>query len=257
MGRRARINDYQTCTEVLNRYLFVPIAAGDFFRGSLPEEEDSQDDEIDGGKYSLDAFEIARFAVTNAEYLQFTVEVKHRAPRYFEQGNYPLGQGNHPVVEVNWHEAQAYVEWLNERDNDHRYFLPTEAQWERAARGPALWQGRENRRRYPWGDGFEPSKCNVYESGLERTTAVGIFVDGASTEGALDMAGNMWEWCADWYDKNFFKKKTVEENKKEAEYKVLRGGSFVNYGDYARCARRNIYHPDDGYVIVGFRVARI
>ncbi|MCP4409868.1 MAG: SUMF1/EgtB/PvdO family nonheme iron enzyme, partial [Gammaproteobacteria bacterium] len=190
--------------EVLNRHLFVPIAAAEFCRGSLPGEKDARDDEIDGGKYWLDAFEIARFPVTNAEYLRFMLEKKHKAPYSFKEGEYPQGQGNHPVVGVNWYDAQAYVVWLNEFEDHHRYFLPTEVQWERTARGPALSQGRENRRRYPWGDEFDPQKCNVYETGLGRTTAVGCFVDGASPEEVLDMAGNVWEWCADGYDEKYY-----------------------------------------------------
>jgi formylglycine-generating enzyme required for sulfatase activity len=152
--------------------------------------------------------------------------------------------------------AGLYRHWLNEQKDGYHYFLPTEVQWERAARGPAIWQDKENRRRFPWGDELDPHKCNVYESGLGRTTAAGCFVDGASPEGTLDMAGNVWEWCADWYDENYYKQKKVEENKKSTDYKALRGGAFGLYGVSARCAYRDNYRPDND-VGCGFRVARI
>jgi len=104
-------------------------------------------------------------------------------------------------------------------------------------------KAKENRRRYPWGDEFGPRKCNVYESGLNRTTAVGCFIEGASPEGVLDVAGNVWEWCADWYDGSYYQQKTVEENKNKGDYKVLRGGSFNLNRAFARCAYRKNYHP--------------
>jgi formylglycine-generating enzyme required for sulfatase activity len=249
-------------TERLNRHLFVPIAAGDFYRGSQTGEQEAHDNEIDGHKYRLEAFEIGCYPVTNAEYLRFTKATHHSTPYNWEGDNwegdyYPVGQGNHPVVWVSWRDAQAYIDWLNELLQDgHRYFLPTESQWERAARGPAIWQDKENRRRFPWGDELDPHKCNVRETGLDRITAVGCFVDGASPEGALDMAGNVWEWCADWYDGNYYKQKKVEENKKSTDYKALRGGAFDYSGVSARCAYRR-YAPPTTSALIGFRVARI
>lgn len=156
---------------------------------------------------------------------------------------------------MSWYDAQAYVAWLNELEDSHRYFIPTESQWECAARGPALWQGRENRCRYPWGDGFDPHKCNVYESGLVRTTAVGFIVDGASPKGVLDMVGNFWEWCADWYDPKYYEKKTVEKNEVGNLFKMVRGGLFIYVGWDSRCVRREC--DLSGYGSVGFRVARI
>jgi formylglycine-generating enzyme required for sulfatase activity/energy-coupling factor transporter ATP-binding protein EcfA2 len=243
--------------ERLNRHLFVPIAAGEFCRGSRSGEQEAGDNEIDGKKYRLGAFEIGLYPVTNAEYLQFVQKTGHPTPHFeWENNCYPVGQGNHPVVWVSWYNAQAYIDWLNEQKDGYHYFLPTEAQWERAARGPAVWQNKENRRRYPWGDDFNPEICNVYESDLRRTTPVGCFIDGASPEGALDMAGNVWEWCADWYDENYYKQKKVEENKKSTDYKALRGGAFGLYGVSARCAYRDNYRPDND-VGCGFRVARI
>ena len=100
---------------------------------------------------------------------------------------------NQPVVGVTWYEALAYCRWLTDTMNDgYEYRLPTEAQWERAARGPHGW-------RYPWGDDWIESRANSEELNLERTTPVGIFPDGASSEGVLDLSGNVWEWCNDWY----------------------------------------------------------
>ncbi|MCP4406308.1 MAG: formylglycine-generating enzyme family protein, partial [Gammaproteobacteria bacterium] len=237
---------------------WVDITVGKFYRGSKKGDKNARENEYDGNQYPMKGFQIARYPVTYAEYSQFIEEHKDKAPSAWKAARYPTGEGNHPVTYVSWHHAQAYIDWLNSSSKDgYHYFLPTEAQWERAARGPALWKGRENRRRYPWGDEFDAHKCNVHETGLGRTTAVGCFVDGASPEGVLDMAGNVWEWCAGWYDEKYYQKKTVEENKEESHFKVLRGGSFRYFGDNARCACRNLNHPDVGFSNVGFRVARI
>jgi formylglycine-generating enzyme required for sulfatase activity len=116
--------------------------------------------------------------------------------------------------------------------------------------------GEEKRRRYAWGNDFDAHKCNVDETGLGRTCAVGCFPDGVSPDGVLDMAGNVWDWCADWYDKNYYQQSRDITEKGEG-YKVLRGGSFNNAARHARCAYRMKNLPDNDFHFLGFRVARI
>jgi formylglycine-generating enzyme required for sulfatase activity len=156
-----------------------------------------------------------------------------------------------PVVGVSWFEAEAYGNWLSQQDG-RPVRLPTEQEWERAARGVA---GRE----YAWGNGFDRNRLNCAEfwagkdaldwnkwfdeKGYEpaSTTIVGQFPSGATPEGIGDLSGNVWEWTASWYEK-------------EQVNRVLRGGSWNNGCGVARCADRNRYTPDDFDVLVGFRL---
>jgi formylglycine-generating enzyme required for sulfatase activity len=151
---------------------------------------------------------------------------------------------NHPVVGINWYEAVAYCRWLTEKlcalgtlGKDEAVRLPTEREWQRAAQGD---DGRE----YPWGEWAE-GHANTRESGIGQPSAVGLFPEGASPCGALDMAGNVWEWCADWYDE-------------DRDTKVLRGGSWNDFQWFARCAYHRVsLTPRSRYIeIVGFRCAR-
>ena len=160
------------------------------------------------------------------------------------------------MVGVTWYEAAAYCRWLTETTDDNfEYRLPTEAEWERAARGPQAW-------RYPWGDDWREGRCNSKElHHLRRTTAVGIFPDGARADGALDMAGNVWEWCSDWYDEKAYKARggrvTVDpRGPQKGDAKVLRGGAWYSDQKGVRCASRYGYDPDNRFDLLGFRIAR-
>ncbi len=162
-------------------------------------------------------------------------------PRYWDDLTWNIP--NEPVVGVNWYEAEAFCNWLsdwaNERiTNDEQlgqpkihFRLPTEAEWERLARGQ---DGRE----YPWGDGWRKGICNSDELGIKRTTPAGLFPLSKSQTGAHDCAGNVWEWCVDWYDEDGW---------------VIRGGSWYGYQSYARCFTR-VRGDQQRTNYIGFRV---
>ena len=152
---------------------------------------------------------------------------------------------NFPVVGVNWYEADAFCKWLSAKTGQ-KYRLPTEAEWEKAARGT-------DGRTWPWGDTFDSNFCNSTECGLHAPSAVGIFPKGVSPYGCLDMAGNVFEWCQDWFDGKK-STKTNPKGPKGGECRVVRGGSWFSNRTFCRCAFRYSVHPV--LRCVGFRLAR-
>lgn len=225
------------------------IPAGEFLMGSSDADKDAQPNEKPQHTVYLDAFYISRYPVTNAEYKKFKSDWK-----------IPNGKENHPVVNVNWNDAAAYCKWLSEQAVDRetgkqvKFRLPTEAEWEKAA----SWDDAKSIKRvYPWSDVFDKNKCNSSEAGIGDTTPVGKYSpQGDSFYGVSDMAGNVWEWCADWFDENYYKSAPRENprNDSPGQYRVLRGGSFYYAAPNARCARRDGNPPDDLDRNIGFRV---
>ncbi|MCK4470698.1 MAG: SUMF1/EgtB/PvdO family nonheme iron enzyme, partial [Anaerolineae bacterium] len=192
----------------------VEIPAGEF----LMDDEER--------KVYVDAFRIDKYPVTNAQYKRFVEATGHSPPRHWEGGNYPAKKAAHPVVYVTWHDAVAYAEWVGKR-------LPTEEQWEKAARGT-------DGRGYPWGD-WEKGRCNTWEANIGDTTPVGKYSPGGdSPYGCVDMVGNVWEW-------------TTTQCEPGHPGRVVRGGSWLVYRDNARCAVYGWDHPDFSYVHRGFR----
>jgi formylglycine-generating enzyme required for sulfatase activity len=155
---------------------------------------------------------------------------------------------NFPVVGVSWYEAAAYAGWLSEKTGKN-YALPSEARWEKAARGP---KGLI----YPWGNEFDKNLCNYYECGLYRTSPVGIFPGGESPYGCVDMAGNIWEWCSDWYGPYHAGYQKNPTGPESGPYRVLRGGGWFNYARFMRCSYRNFDGPSDRDFHVGFRLCQ-
>jgi formylglycine-generating enzyme required for sulfatase activity len=171
---------------------------------------------------------VARTPVTNAQYARFVAVTGHRPPQHWKGKAPPGAMRDQPVVYVSWHDAKAYAEWAGVR-------LLTEQEWEKAARGI---DGRV----YPWGDVFDPTRCNTVESGIGTTTPVGRYSpDGDSPCGCADMAGNVWEW-------------TASEWEPGSEFRVLRGGSFILSGVIARCAVRFRGPPSRRLRLGGVRV---
>jgi len=207
------------------------------------------EDEVPQREVDLPAFEIGSCPVTNREYQAFVREADYRPPEGWDRDEYPAGKGDHPVVNVSWRDAVAYCRWLSEQTG-WSFRLLTEAEWEKEARGT---EGRQ----YPWGDDFDAARCNTREGGPGGTTPVGQYPEGAGPYGALDMAGNVWEWCSSLYRPYPYNSGDGRENQEAGGSRVLRGGSWVNFQDNARCAYRYRDHPGLWLVDVGFRCARV
>ena len=181
------------------------VPAGPFLMGNTKDtDEMAYDDEKPQKQLNLPAYRISKYLITNAQYDAFVRDGGYTAKRWRacwtaaglkwkgdrsepEKYGGVFDLPNHPVVNVTWYEALAFCGWLGEKLG-HPVTLPTEAQWEKAARGP-------DGRRYPWGPEITPQHANYDETGIGTTSAVGVFPLGASPCGALDMSGNAWEWC--------------------------------------------------------------
>jgi formylglycine-generating enzyme required for sulfatase activity/predicted MPP superfamily phosphohydrolase/energy-coupling factor transporter ATP-binding protein EcfA2 len=243
----------------------VRVEAGEFIRGSV-RGEDHGDDRPTRSIY-LDAFLIGQYPVTNSEFKRFvdnggynTKEFwtpegwewrktkKIGEPRYWydRKWNGP----NFSVVGINWYEAFAYSRWLSDKTGK-LFRLPTEAEWEKAARGT-------NEYRYPWGNLFDHNLCSSHETGIHRTSPVGIFPAGKSPYGCVDMAGNVWEWCADWYSSNYYKDSPAENPQGPASgsYRACRGGSWISLAEFCRTTFRDYYSPEERKNNLGFRLVQ-
>lgn len=196
----------------------------------------------------IEAFRIARYPVTNGEYRRFLAEGGHgEMPSAWPFGRVPFGADNQPVYTIPPASAEAYAEWLSARTG-RRFRLPGEYEWEYAAAGPEGWT-------YPWGDDWREGVSNTLEARLLATTPVGIYPDGASPFGALDMAGNVEEYVADTY--HAYPGWTIVEDdlfKVLGHYRIARGGAFNRFRDLARCQRRHGPYPSSLYAM-GFRLA--
>ena len=229
----------------------VPIPAGPFLMGSTA----GKDNERPQHTVALSAYWIGKYPVTNAQYQVFVRNARALPPSHWDGTTYPEGQGDHPVVFVSWEQATAYCQWLSQ-ETGKAYGLPTEAQWEKAARG-------DDGRTYPWGDAWDAARLNSFEAGRGGTSPVGQFSpEGDSPYGCADMAGNVWEWCADWFDEAEYARRANRVVRdpggpSEGMYRVVRGGSFINEfyeWNFVRCAARYWGYAPDRFGVFGFRV---
>jgi serine/threonine-protein kinase len=218
--------------------VFVP--AGPFQMGSTDADRDAYDCEKPTHAVTLDAFWIDKTEVTNAQYRQCVEAGACEEPSCWDNGD--LNAADQPVVCVTWDDAQAYAAWAGGR-------LPTEAEWEKAARGT-------DGRLYPWGENAPDCKDANYKGCVARTVAVGSYPKGASPYGALDMAGNAWEWVADWYDNTYYSNAPSDnpQGPDGGERRVVRGGSFDMSEARLRTAFRIGNLPAYSNWDIGFRV---
>ncbi len=214
------------------------IPAGPFPMGNNNDFYDNDSDEKPRHIVDLPAFFMDIYPVTNADYKQFVDATGHRAPKYWTaNGRIPAGKKRHPVTGVTFADASAYARWKGRR-------LPTEQEWEKAARGPGGL-------RWPWGNVFDPHKANV---GQKDTTPVGSYPQGCNSYGLCDMAGNVWEWTSTWYAPY----PGAPENRTilrflDDQYLSVRGGSYGSDIGSARGADRGIKKPDEYGPSLGFR----
>jgi toxoflavin biosynthesis protein ToxD len=202
----------------------------------------------------LSEYFIGKYPVTNREYQAFIRDTKYSPPNNWDNDQYPAQKGEHPVIAVSWNDAQEYCKWLSQKTGKH-YRLPSEAEWEKAARGM---DGRV----YPWGNDFDSKKCNVLDSKIGDTTPVGTFTEegGDSPYGCADMSGNVWEWCNDGYELDEYKKrssKTIRDPsgpEKDNGIKCMRGGSWGVNRNFARVSSRSYYDPRFKEGFIGFRL---
>jgi formylglycine-generating enzyme required for sulfatase activity len=249
---------------------FVHIPAGPFLMGSDPEKDsDARDNEQPQHEVALPDYYLARYPVTVAQYRAFA-----NASGYDKFDKDALEEPpNRPVRYVSWHDALAYAQWLGQElsaasrqwaakddlgeveqafwqglaEGDLGVTLPSEAEWEKAARGD------EDGRIYPWGDQADPNCANYSATGIGTTSAVGSFPDGASPYGLLDLSGNVWEWTRSLKQEYSYKPGDGREELETGGSRVLRGGAVNNNTRRLRCASRYWAYPDDGFNY-GFRV---
>jgi serine/threonine protein kinase len=241
----------------------VYVPAGEFTMGG-----DVNSDEKPIHTVNLDAFWIDQTEVTNKLFSSFVIATGYQTdaekagwsymfnnPDWVETNGadwqHPTGPGSnvtrkdqHPTINVSWNDATAYCEWVGRR-------LPTEAEWEKAARGT-------DARIYPWGNAAPNDTLLNYNNNIGDTTEVDIYETGKNIYGAYDMAGNVWEWVNDWYSETYYQSSPSSNplGPNLGEYRVLRGGAWNISSDYVRSASRNWDDPINPYYDLGFRCAR-
>jgi formylglycine-generating enzyme required for sulfatase activity len=232
-----------TWTRPADGMVMVHVPGGTFQMGSDESDPDAEVDEFPRHAVTLDAFWIDQTEVTNTQYRQCVeAGVCQAPPEACDYGSYGHAhRADHPVLCVDWYGAVAYCEWAEAR-------LPTEAEWEYAARGPDNFI-------YPWGNSPPDNTLLNYAGNVDDTTKVGSYPGGASWCQALDMAGNVWEWVADWHGKHPSEAQTNPTGQPVGEYKMVHGGSYVDGPTCVRAAHRFQGLPDDRSPSRGFRCA--
>jgi formylglycine-generating enzyme len=221
----------------------VPIPEGWFLMGS----DTGQDCERPVHKIWIDAFLLAAAQVTNAQYDRFLIATASPAPAFRRDSNFDHPE--QPVTGVCWHEAALYCDWLSGQSGRH-YRLPTEAEWERAARGGA------EQKKFPWGDDPPESLPDYAKRWQTGPEPVARYAPNAF--GLYDIGDNVHEWCSDWYDANYYGI-SPERNPRGPEggqRKSSRGGSWRHHVKVARCSARSSIPPEFQYADYGFRLAR-
>ena len=192
-------------------------------------------------KVVVKAFFIDKYEVSNRNYKEFVDTTGHKSPKYWKGSVYPDGLSDIPVIFVNWNSADSYCKWRRKR-------LPTEDEWEKAARGT-------DGRRFPWGDEFDPKKTNA-QGQFGGPVAVGKFEDGKSPYGVYDMSGNVAEWIEGWYMP--YPGSDYEDEDYGKKFKVVRGGGWggvahYNLNIYRRTSHRFYAPPANTFGDIGFR----
>ena len=271
-----------TVTNAKDGAEMILIAGGSFLMGSTRLEVDAQfldtglpedwkEHTLDEGprhERTLEPFYLYKYEVTNRQYKTFLDATGHRPPPHWKGSDSPADRGQHPVVEVSWDDANAYCRWAGTR-------LPSEAEWEYAARGSAPAEGQPSRV-FPWGNTWDrrlsnnaslhadkeirsAADWNEWYEGDQKscfplTSPVGSFPKSVSPFGIYDMAGNAWEWCADVHASYPDQK---AEDAADQKLRARRGGSWANVALHIRSADRQPAPHDDLNIYTGFRCAKL
>ena len=237
----------------------IMVPAGEFLMGSNPDHIDQAASWCECGRHQFEdelymhdvyvsAFYIQKYTVTNQQYMAFVnasgyqTDAERKNETETWRTAFSAGKENHPVVWMSWNDANAYCEWAGLR-------LPTEAEWEKAARG-------DDARLWPWGNKWDSSRLNMAANMIDTTMPVGSFPTGSSPYGVMDMAGNAWEWVHDWYDATYYQhgedRTQDPQGPETGEDRVLRGGGFRNGMHQVRTAHRHKggmtgYAPDHSF----------
>lgn len=246
-----------TTPTALNNFIAIP--AGTFVMGRDPgPDEFTPDkrvpaDEAPAHTIAVTSFYLAKYETTNAEYKRFVEATGHPAPRSWKQGNYPPGQDDFPVTEVSWHDAQAYCDWLTKTNGEGITFrLPTEAEWEYAARGA-------DGRLFPWGSFWRDGTANTRQAkGTNEVLLLPVNVEPNNTRdksafGVFGMGGNVCEWTAS--DFTVYPGSPYRPAGRDLECKVYRGGHFASPLSDALASSRKWTLPNNTHEFLGFRVA--
>ena len=247
-------------------YVYVP--AGSFRMGDNFGDGEARERPLH--VVELDAFYIGKLEITNGQWRKFRddpgyddtkfwpggrVVPKDQIPYWSDARNHGGGtpdSDDYPVMGVNWDAATAYCNWLSAKTG-RKYRLPTEAEWEKAARGT-------DQRRYPWGNTIDASYARyTTDAPFETAMPAGHYPTGASPYGALDMAGNVMEWCSDWYSRSYYSVSPKKNPKgpESGSYRVVRGGSFFVDGFDLRTYGRSAAWPSlQSHRMMGFRAVR-
>ena len=246
---------------------WITIEAGSFLMGAQKKsrsepnyDKEAYGDESPVHRVRLKGYQIARYPVTVQEYDRFVEDGGYREEKHWQAGGFGETEKPHdwddqlqhptrPAANVSWYESSAYCAWADCR-------LPTEAEWEYAARAASG-------RKYPWGDqDADHSRAN-YSGGPGQPTPVGLYPSGATPEGVHDMAGNVDEWVADWFDEDYYSMLPSDEPavapkgpEKPTDARVLRGGSWNYYPEFLRASFRGRLQPGLRFLSIGFRCAR-
>jgi len=249
---------------------WIEIPAGEFLMGAQKSDPEAPNydpkayaDEAPVHPVFLSAYRMGRYPVTVAEYLRFVKDGGYEEESYWSAGGFGKWkepgswqeQVDHltwPVVEVSWYEATAYTAWMTTQKHIYNCRLPTEAEWDRAARGLTG-------RKYPWGDDPPNEKLANFDWIVGHPTPVGEYPSGDTPEGVSDLAGNVWEWCSDVFDGEYYGKSPREDPKGPARNAergacVLRGGSWFDLSVHLRSAYRIDFLPVRRFDFFGFRV---
>ncbi len=223
----------------------ILIPAGSFMMGS----DSNETNEKPAHQVTLNAFYIGKFEITNRQYKAFIEFTGLKPPSTWEDGNFPEQLADHPITGITWEDAYAYCDWLSDFAKK-KYRLPTEAEWERAARGGL------KEMKFPWGNDINKLRANFGKNYSEGTTPAGKIKPNEF--GVCDMAGNVAEWTADWFLDEYYAQSSKENPKgpDNGSKKVVRGGSWRDDPEDIRVSVRKYESPTSASEYIGFRVVR-